>query len=664
MSAHTMTDSPGAIVFRYPRRPVWSAAVIFAAPFFFAAATPFASGVVAQSPVGRQLSAPLLLPEPKDQPQAQEAADDRQAEANAVQATVVAFLGVECPLARIYARRLNALAVEYSQRGIRFALVDSNQQDSEEEIARFVDELKLDVAVTKDADHRLADLLKATHTPQVFVIDEHQTIRYVGRVDDQYAFGQGVGYQRAQVGRHDLREALEDLLAGREVAVPETKAVGCVIGRPVVPKADSDITWSGQIAEIFQRRCQACHRPGEVAPFSLLAYEDAAAWQNTIAEVIEAGRMPPWGASPQFGEFVNEARLTDEERQQVLTWIARGAPPGDLTAQPPPRSFVTGWQIGRPDEVIYMAEEPFQVPADGLVDYQYFDVDPGFTTDRWVKAVECRSGAPAVVHHINVFLLKPDMPANYEREDLTNHLLWGTAPGLQSVTFAPGMAYRIPAGTKLVFQMHYTTNGVAQADRSYMGLIYADESDVRQRVEMKLAVNPHFVIPPGVGEHVVTSSYELPQDGQVYAVSPHMHLRGKTFQYDLFFPDSRRQKLLEVPRFDFNWQHIYILNEPLPVPRGTLIHCLATFDNSTANPVNPDATQEVRWGDQIWQEMMIGYILLAFDRDEVRPALRAEGIARAQQGEQRRRQLAAWTAVIAAVLVAAIAIVWRRRTVQ
>lgn len=604
----------------------------------------------AQAQVGRQVGA-LKLPAPVD---SAGVAKDRRA-------TVIAFLGVECPLARIYARRLSALAAEYADRGVAFVGLDSNHQDSAEEIARFVQELRISIPVAKDDGGALADLLGATRTPQVFMLDADDTIRYVGRVDDQYAFGQGVGYQRAQVGRHDLREAVDDLLSGRDVAVSQTDVVGCAIGRAVTPQADSDVTWAGQVAEIFQRRCQGCHRPGEVAPFSLLEYDAAAAWQAMIREVVSAGRMPPWGADPNHGQFVNEARLTDDERRSILAWIDRGAPSGDLTQQPPPRTFIAGWQIGQPDEVIYMADEPFHVPADGLVDYQYFEVDPGFTTERWVKAVECRSGAPSVVHHINVFLLTPDMPVDYEREDLTNHLLWGTAPGLQSVTFAPGMAYRIPAGTKLVFQMHYTTDGVAQADRSYMGLIYADPAQVRQRVEMKLAVNPHFVIPAGAAEHRVQSQYELPQDGQIYAVSPHLHLRGKSFRYDLFFPDSRQETLLDVPRFDFNWQHIYILRQPLAVPRGTIIHCTAAYDNSAANPVNPDPTQDVRWGDQIWQEMMIGYVLVAFDRDEMRPAIRSEGIARAQLAERRRRQWAFWAAAGLTALVGAAAVAATRR---
>lgn len=576
-------------------------------------------------------------------------------------ATVVAFLGVECPLARIYARRLSALAGEYGPRGVVFVGVDSNHQDDADEIARFVAELEITIPIAADPGGALADLMSATRTPQVFVLDAANTVRYVGRVDDQYSFGQGVGYQRAQVGRHDLREALDDILAGRDVAVGETGVVGCVIGRAASTLNEGDVTWANGVAEIVQRRCQECHRPGEVAPFSLLNYENAAAWRDTIREVIESGRMPPWGADPRHGDFVNEARLSDAERNTLLTWIDRGAPPGDLSQQPPPRQFVSGWQIGQPDEVIYMADEPFRVPADGLVDYQYFDVDPKFTQDRWVKAVECRSGAPAVVHHINVFLLTPDMPRPYVREDLTNHLLWGTAPGLQSVTFAPGMAYRIPAGTQLVFQMHYTTSGVAQADRSYMGLIYADPAEVQKRVEMKLAVNPHFAIPPGAKDHRVQSMYELPQDGLIYALSPHLHLRGKSFRYELFYPDSRQETLLDVPRFDFNWQHIYILRQPLPAPRGTIVHCTAHYDNSETNPVNPDATTEVRWGDQIWQEMMIGYVLVAFDRDEVRPAIRAPGIARAHAGERFRRLLAVWSAATAAAVTVVVALLWRRQ---
>lgn len=627
--------------------PVACLVLFVAAP---AAAAAGADGVAAPSAathVGRRVQ-PFALPDAGGQSRA-------WAEFASGQAVVVAFLGVECPLARFYARRLEQIAGEYAARGVTVLGIDSNQQDSAADLAQFRDDLGVTFPLLLDPGNTVADDFAAVRTPQVFLLDAAGTIRYVGRVDDQYAFGQGVGYQRTQVGRHDLREALDDLLAGLAVRVAETAAVGCLIGRVRPAQEESDVTWADPIAAIFQRRCQECHRSGEVAPFALVEHQEAAAWQEMVREVIEQDRMPPWGADPRYGNFSNDARLTAEEKRQVLTWLERGAPAGDLSRQPPPRQFVTGWQIGEPDEVIYMSPRPFEVPADGLVDYQYFDVDPQFTTDRWVQAVECRAGAPSVVHHINVFLLTPDMPADYEREDLTNHLLWGTAPGLQSVTFAPGTAYRIPAGTKLVFQMHYTTNGTAQSDRSFMGLIYADPAEVERRVEMKLAVNPRFEIPPGAARHEVQSWYELPHDGWIYALSPHLHLRGKSFRYDMHRPDDDVETLLEVPRFDFNWQHIYVLEEPLAAPRGTLLHCTAVYDNSAENPVNPNPAEPVRWGDQIWQEMMIGYVLVGFDRDAVTEPIDAAGVARAHAAQRRRTRFAAG-AVATLGSIAALAI--------
>ncbi len=530
---------------------------------------------------------------------------------------VVAFLGTECPLARLYAPRLETLHQRFASRGVAFLGVMSNRQDSIAEIAHYARSYGLTFPLLKDVGNRIADRFGAERTPEVFVLDAERAIRYRGRIDDQYGFQKdGRGFQRYEPARADLAVALEELLGGGEVSVPETVAPGCKIGRVKTPDPNSPVTWSKHIAPIFQRRCQSCHRPGEIAPFPLLSYADVQGWEEMILEVVQQNRMPPWTADPNVGHFANDARLSDDEKQLIATWVAHGGPEGDPADLPPPRKFVEGWQIGEPDLVLYMDSEPFRVPAEGTVEYQYFVVDPQFEEDCWVSAAECRPGNAAVVHHINVFVL-PAGKEHFERDELTNDLLWGYAPGVPPTMLPPGMAIHLPRGTRLVFQMHYTPNGTPQEDRSYMGLVFADPKDVRKEVRTVLAVNTQFEIPPHAANHLVESWYDFERDALLVAMIPHMHLRGKAFRYTAHYPDGSREALLYVPRYDFNWQNTYVLAEPKPMPARTRIQCEAWYDNSEDNLANPDPTVAVRWGDQTWDEMMIGYLQIAVPKEKV-----------------------------------------------
>jgi len=262
-----------------------------------------------------------------------------------------------------------------------------------------------------------------------------------------------------------------------------------------------------------------------------------------------------------------------------------------------------------------MREEPFHVPAEGLLDYEYFIVDPGFTEDRWLRACECRPGNRAVVHHINVFILPPEMDDSFLRDQLTNRLLMGYAPGFRPQPLPEGMANRVRAGSRFVFQMHYTPVGTAQEDRSYMGVFFVDEDEVRQSVEMALAFNADFVIPPGAANHVVKSMYEFKSDATLFAMIPHMHLRGKSFRYEALYIDDSREVLLEVPHYDFNWQSSFVLRKPKRMPAGTIVECTAVYDNSEENLANPNPNVEVRWGDQTTDEMMIGYLYIAHPKE-------------------------------------------------
>jgi hypothetical protein len=371
------------------------------------------------------------------------------------------------------------------------------------------------------------------------------------------------------------------------------------------------VTFSKQVVRIFQKRCQDCHRPGRIGPFSLLDYESAKNWAETVEEVVTERRMPPWFADPKFGKFANDRSLSPQEIETIKSWVATGCPKGDESDLPEPRKFTEGWFI-EPDVTFTMKDE-YQVPATGTVPYKYFAIPTNFEEDKWIESVELKAGTPAVVHHILMSVREPGSRAGPRpRDGATSDeqalgFFAALAPGYVPTTFPQGFGKKIPKGATIMFQMHYTPNGTAQTDRSSVALRFAREP-VHTEVRTRGIFNAGLDIPPGADNVEVKSGFRFPQDSVVLSYMPHMHLRGKDFEYVVEHTDGRKEKLLSVPRWDFNWQVHYELAEPLVAPKGTIIRCTAHFDNSAANKANPDPTKRVTWGDQTWDEMMIGYI--------------------------------------------------------
>lgn len=522
------------------------------------------------------------------------------------QILVLAVLGTECPLAKLYAPRLQALDDTYRPRGVAIVGVDANVHDSMSEIASYARRHELSFPILKDVGNRLADKLGAQRTPEVFVFDAQRRLRYRGRIDDQY----GVGTKRDGPQRRDLAEAIEAVLGGHEVEVPRTEAVGCHIGRVKSPATDADVTYAGHVAAIFNRRCVECHREGQIAPFALTEYEEAAGWAEMIGEVVREQRMPPWHADPAHGKFANDRLLSDEEKQLIYRWVELGAPQGDPALTPAAPQFVSGWQLPRePDLELHVTDEPFEVQAEGEIKYQWFTVDPGFTEDKWLAGAEIVPGNRAVVHHVLAFAARP---GDRRRGEGSGGYLVGYVPGLRAGMFPPGMAKRIPAGSQLVFQVHYTPVGSVQHDRSKIGLIFADPKEVTHEIRTMSAANHRFVIPAHDDNYRVEATSQRAADELLLlSLMPHMHLRGKSFVYEAQYADGSSEVLLNVPRYDFNWQTAYRLTEPKTLPAGTRMHAVAHYDNSEENLANPDPSSEVRWGDQTWEEMMIGYFDIA-----------------------------------------------------
>jgi hypothetical protein len=374
----------------------------------------------------------------------------------------------------------------------------------------------------------------------------------------------------------------------------------------------------------MQRNCQNCHRPGEAAPMPLLSYEDVRPWAKAIRQAVLTKKMPPWFADPAYGKFLNDRRLEQAEVDAIAAWVDAGAPAGNPKDAPKPIDFTQGWNIGIPDVILEMPSE-YQVAASGTIEYQHFIVPTGFTEDKWVQVVELRPGNRAAVHHAAVFVRPPgsrwmrdvklgDAASGKQvaGQGLSEELLDFHVPGSVPHRLAPGQAKLIKAGSDLVFQMHYTANGKAATDRTRIGIVFAKEPP-RERIFTLQIANRGFVIPPGDADYAVEAKLAIQDRARIVALNPHMHLRGKSFEFRLIPPNGDPQVLLRVPRYDFAWQLQYYLAEQLQLAPGSRIECSARFDNSPNNPANPDPAKEVHWGDQSWEEMMVGTVDVAID---------------------------------------------------
>jgi peroxiredoxin/mono/diheme cytochrome c family protein len=550
---------------------------------------------------------------------------------------VVVFLGTECPLAKLYGPRLAELDKKFDDARVAIVGIDSNQQDSIQEIAAYAQRHKIEFPILKDPGNVLADKFAAVRTPEVFVLDRDRTVRYWGRIDDQYGFTDGVGFQRPEPSRNDLAEAVGELLAGKSVSVPTTTALGCHIGRVREAKKDSEVTYSNQIARIFQDRCVECHRAGRIGPFQMTSYEEVVGWGEMIREVVNEGRMPPWHANKKYGHFDNDLSLTDEQKKLIATWVDNGCPQGDPAQLPKPKEYVEGWVIGEPDEIITMRDEPVDVPAEGVINYYHFLVDPGWKEDKWIMAAEAKPGSPEVVHHILVLVQPPGSGGGFANRGRGEggglrgggggprgggvgggNLIAGYAPGMNPMLHTDGTtAMLVKAGSKLIFQLHYTPNGTPQKDKSFCGFKFADPAKVKHVARSTSVANMFFSIPPGDSDYQVTAETKFEHDTLLANLTPHMHTRGKAFRYEATYPDGQKEILLDVPSYDFNWQTTYHFKEPKLMPKGTTLLCTAHWDNSEDNLSNPDPSKTVSWGDQTWEEMMIGFYVEVFPKGKM-----------------------------------------------
>jgi mono/diheme cytochrome c family protein len=409
---------------------------------------------------------------------------------------------------------------------------------------------------------------------------------------------------------------------------------------------DTTPTYAEDVAPILNANCAGCHRPGGLGPFSLMDYDSVRANASEIEDAVQTGYMPPWHAEGPRDVFSNDRRLSDLDKRTILRWLETGAKPGDLKKAPAKPTFASGWELGKPDAVVTMSET-FTVPATGTVDYQYFEIPTNFTEDTWVDAIEFMPGAREVVHHVLVYARVPqsaqgqvataasataapapgaapaarpkplfvnqphyETPPDPPRQPGDKHppprqlgtLIGGTAPGTNVMYFPKGTALRLRAGTVLTFQMHYTAHGHEMSDRTSVGFRFAKEAPAEE-MRMSAFINGAFTLPAGKKDVDVTAVLEPTEPVKIFGLLPHTHLRGTRWKYELHMADGTKKLVLDVPRYDFNWQTYYFFKEPLEIPAGAKLVSTAWYDNSAESKHNPDAKIDVKWGDQTWEEM-------------------------------------------------------------
>jgi mono/diheme cytochrome c family protein len=416
-------------------------------------------------------------------------------------------------------------------------------------------------------------------------------------------------------------------------ASAQNRLSGKGLANPAPSAPRSTPTFYRDVLPILEQHCQVCHRSGEIAPFALVTYEQARAKAAKIARVTRTKQMPPWFAEPRFGHFSDDPSLSPQQIETLSAWAAAGAPAGDPRDAPPPPKWANGWIIPQPDLVVKMPT-PVQIPASGDVEYTYEIVPSGFKTDKWVQMSEIRPSGRANVHHAVVYIRPPnskwlrqapigvpftastlkDPQARRDARWTDSSILLVYAPGSSPDEWPDGLAKFVPAGSDLVFQMHYITRGKPSTDQTGIGLVFAKQPP-KQRVLTLQLTNDWFVIPPNDPDYRAEVHGTLPNDATVLSFFPHMHLRGKTFEYNIIRPGQPRETLLRV-HYNFYWQLSYRLAKPLPLRAGTMLQAVAWFDNSRNNPHNPDPNVAVRWGDQTYDEMMVGFFDVAVPANE------------------------------------------------
>lgn len=512
-----------------------------------------------------------------------------------VKGLVIFIQGNGCPLVQKRVPELNRLKDEYQRQGILFCMLNANLQDGRGEIRAEAEKFGIEMPILIDDAQIVAKTLGVERTAEAYLLNPQRRIVYRGAIDDQ------LDYQSAkpEAGHSYLKDAIENLISGREIDPAITEAPGCKV---TFPKFSDGLTYTRDIAPILANKCVRCHTDGGLGPFAMSSYRKVLGWSDMIAEVVLTKQMPPWHADPAIGEFSNDCSLTPDQAYRLVSWVREGAPRGD--GEDPLKDLkmtFPDWHLGEPDHVIDLPAQ--EVPAEGVIDYRYVTIDNPFDRDVWLTACEVQPGNPRVLHHVIV----TSHPVGKRKE---SQWITGYAPGTQGQEYPAGSSVHLKKGHQLRFQLHYTVSGRPEIDRTRLGFHFS-EKPTTKIFRTAVVLHRKFEIPPGDRDYQQEKELPIQKEVTVYAINPHMHFRGKWMNFEAEFPDGRREMLLSVPNYNFNWQRTYVMEEPVQLPAGSRVHIRNAWDNSSNNPYNPDPDKAVKWGEQSFDEMFfatIGYI--------------------------------------------------------
>lgn len=526
----------------------------------------------------------------------------RRADARVV---VLFFTENGCPVARQSIDKLKSLREHYSDRGVVIWMIDSNADDDRKSIEQEAKDFDIaPLPVLIDDTQEIARVLDVKRTAETICIDTaHWTVFYRGAIDDQLV----EGAQKPEATEKYVANALDQFLSSKPITHPNTVGRGCLITfEPSGTQGDHPVSYTREIAPMLEAKCVSCHSPGNIAPFSMSSYKKVHGRADMIREVLVARRMPPWGADPRYGHFKNDRSLSLAQQKTLLRWIDEGAPQDDgpdPLAKPVPEKPL--WPMGQPDYIIKLPVAE-KIPATGVLDYRYVEISSPITNDVWLAGAVFRPGNRRVVHHL-IVRAKYDKTPKAAQEDA---FLTGWAPGIDYWAYPEGTGKFLGAGATLSFELHYTADGKPETDQSELGL-YVMKTPPKEALQTQGAYNQDLVVSPHEANAPSFAVCGFDHDTIIYDLAPHMHLRGSWFKYEALYPTGKRETLLSVPRYDFNWQTIYRLAEPKVVPAGTWIFCTGGFDNSARNPSNPNPDKRIVWGDQSFDEMFIGFMDVA-----------------------------------------------------
>ena len=523
---------------------------------------------------------------------------------------IIVIRDAECPVTQKYSPRMAELEKEFGPKGYTFTYVDvtpHSRDEAKADLAKY----QLTGRTILDTDRRMVNALRASSAAEAFLIDSRGTLRYRGAIDDQY----GIDFHKEAPTTNFLREAIGRVSAGREIVRRQTDAPGCALPTEMSAEGKArPVTYNNRISRLVAENCQSCHRAEGNAPMPLDTYKQVADRRATIEFMTKSGRMPPWFAHKKVGEWSNDKSLSERDLKDLITWAQKGAPLGDAKDAPIAKRYAKEWNIGTPDAII-AAADTFKVPAQGVVEYKYSYTKTNFDEDKWVTAMEIHPQATKAVHHVIVFIEEPGREPDARKRKPGDPAPQGglagffaaTAPGTPAMFFPEGTAKKLPKGAWLKFQIHYTPNGTEYTDNTKIALVFADKP-VTQEVQTRAAANVRFEIKPYEKDQAFTAEITLRTGGTLLNLFPHAHTRGQAFKYDLIDPTGKdTTTILDVPHYNFNWQTYYAFKKPMDVAAGSKIRVTAKYDNSKDNPFNPDPSKTVHFGEQTFEEMMIGY---------------------------------------------------------